>query len=160
MLSIIARDITMALRIPNFLRCGLMKCHYNHAKIKIILCLLRKQFFDHSFSNIHTQGYGVVLKMTQLRSSSVHERGSGSSSRAVDFHDCSSGTRALLFHGGVLFGAANLAKTIWCRPFGALLFWRWGVFALRCFGANHCRQVCAMKMGHRKAGQRKQCIKV
>ena len=50
---------------------------------------------------ILTQGWGALVKMTQLRlrSSSVHERGSGSRSGAVTFHEWDSGSRALFFHG-------------------------------------------------------------
>jgi len=43
-----------------------------------------------------------------------------------------------------------LARTIWRRA----------VLALGCFGASQCRQVCVMKMGHRKVGQSKQWMKI
>ena len=52
--------------------------------------------------------------MTQLRlrSSSVHERGSGSSSGAVGFHDCGSCSGALFFHGSGSSSASVRFHTI------------------------------------------------
>jgi len=48
----------------------------------------------------------------------------------------------------------RLFSTVLLAPcsFGAVLFWCCAVLALGCFGASLCRQVCVMKVGHRKVG--------